>query len=105
MESKESPDQIFQERLRELHDKGKLETRRMGDLVKEELVIAPVTLNKDKLESLISVIDDVSRVSADNCWVNAMIELDIPHDVILKVWNRKDEKSVAGKNPPNPQSK
>lgn len=104
MESHESPKQLLTQRLQELHQKGKLASHRMGELVDKGMVNAPVTMDKDKLELVITTIRSASTTGADSCWVSSMLDLGIPHDTILKIWDKKDQKSVDAKDPKNPQS-
>lgn len=104
MESNESPKQLLAQRLQELHQKLKLASHRMNELVDSGLVDTPATMDQDQLELVINTIGSTNAISADSRWVGSMLDLEIPEKIILDVWDKKEEKSFNVKNPKNPQS-
>ncbi len=94
-ESKDSPEQKLLSRLDEHLVKGRLTLSRLDSANIKDL--------SKEVEAYAGLAELAGQVQADSSWVISMMAAGVSHDMILKVWDLKDQQRRDSKNPENPQ--
>lgn len=88
---KDNPQQMLQARLDEQFAKSKMVISRLMQIRDKDLTKEAREFGK--------LMEFSGQVQADSSWVTSMANAGIAHDIILKVWDLKDQKRRDSKNP------
>lgn len=94
---KDNPQQMLQARLNEQAAKARMILSRLDSSYTQGL-------SREAME-FARLTESAGQVQADSSWVTSMMSAGVTHDIILKVWDLKDEQKRDSKNPENPQNK